>query len=120
MSFNIIKHRGRQDRATTLNNKQVTRQDSLFVPEWRAMVKCAPYDEHFIYENPDVRPGTSAYMCTCGSAAVVAPPGPKGLFVCQMHATTGLHTTSLVNLDKFKEQAAGQTIEVVTKGKKWQ
>lgn len=116
MSFGIIKHRGRQNKATTLNNQQVTRQEALFVPEWGAMVRCAPYEEHFIYANPDGAAGTSAYLCTCGSAAVVAPPGPKGMFVCQMHATHGVHATSLVN----KDEVHGQTIEVVTKGKKWQ
>lgn len=116
MSFSVIKHRGRVDKATTLNNKQVTRQDSLFVPEWRAMVKCAPYDEHFIYEADGIG---SPYMCTCGAPAVVVPPGPAGLFVCKMHLDYGVHVTSVINLKDFP-QHAGQTVEVVTKGKKWQ
>ena len=115
--FDIIHHRGDPRATTTLKGRQVTRHEALFVPEWGALVKCAPYDDHFVYENPDHSEGASSYMCTCGSAAVVVPPGPLGLFVCLYHATYGRHTTSDVNLKDF-EKVAGQIVEVKG-GKRW-
>lgn len=118
MTFNIIRHRGDPKKATTLKNRQVARQEQLFVPEWGAFVKCTPYGEHFIYENPDTSAGSSSYLCTCGSAAVVVPPGPKGLFVCQFHVDYGFHQTSVINVKDF-EKSAGQTITVNPKGKRW-
>lgn len=91
MSFNIIRYRGDPKETNTLKGLKVKRSETLFVPEYGALVKCAPYDNHFVYHDPT--PNQSAYMCTCGSPAVIAPPEPTGLFVCLFHATYGHHTT---------------------------
>ncbi len=91
----------------------------MFIPEWGEFIPCAPYDDHFVYLNPDTSPGSSAYMCTCGSVAVVANPekGMGRMFVCLFHATYGAHTTSYVNRGDWPD-IAGDTIEV--KGdKRW-
>jgi hypothetical protein len=117
--FDIIRHRGAPRRATTLKGREVTRQEKLFVPEWNAWVPCAPYDDQFLYENPEKSDGTSAYLCTCGSVAVVINPERDAgrLFVCLFHATYGSHTTSHVNLKDWLG-IASQEIEV--KGdKRW-
>lgn len=116
MTFNIIKHRGDPKEAKTLKGKLITREETLFVAEWGAFVKCTPYDDHFLYQ--DNTPEQSAYLCTCGSPAVVTPPGPQGMFVCLFHATYGFHQTSVINVKDF-EKSAGETIEVSQKGKRW-
>lgn len=90
-NFNIIRYKGDPKKTKTLKGRNVVREESLLVPEWAAFVKCTPYDNHFIFHDPT--PEQSAYMCTCGSVAVVAPPGPDGMFVCLHHATYGNHTT---------------------------
>jgi len=89
--FNINRYRGDAKKTITLKGRPVKREESLLVAEWTAFVKCAPYDNHFIYHDPT--PQQTAFMCTCGSAAVVVPPGPDGMFVCLHHATYGNHTT---------------------------
>lgn len=110
--MNVIHHFGDPKQATTLKGKQIKRQEQLFVPEWNALVPCAPYDDHFIYENPDHNRGSSSYMCTCGSPAVVInPEREKRMFVCLFHATYGSHTTSYVNLKDWPG-IAGQEIDV--------
>jgi len=104
-TFNIIRYYGEPQRATvkTKSGKtyEVHREEKLFVPERGIFITCAPYDNHFIYENPDKSKGTSIYMCTCGAAAVVAgmsayeqDASPQGLmFVCLLHAQFGMHST---------------------------
>ena len=116
MTFNIIKHAGDPKKATLADGTVIHREEKLYIPEWEVFVACAPYSSHFVYMNPVL--GQSAYMCTCGSPAVITPPGPEGLMVCLFHATHGFHTTSVINKKDFSEKA-GQTIEVDPKGKKW-
>lgn len=89
--FSIIRYRGEPKKATTLHGETVFRADQLLIPEWGAFVKCAPYDDQFIYANS--ADGEPSYMCTCGSVAVVVPPSPEGLMVCLQHQTFGYHTT---------------------------
>ena len=112
-SFSIIHHKGRVNKATTLDGVVVERQEQLFVEEWGNFVPCAPYDEHFVYENPDTSQGSSSYMCTCGSVAVVVNPERDAgrLFVCHFHETYGSHTTSHVNKKDF-ENVAGETLKI--------
>ena len=100
--FNIIRVRGTPNKAHLPDGTEVERLDKLFVPELRGFIMTAPYSEHFIFEIPrsvaHKFPG-SAYLCTCGSAAIYTGPqgyvldaSPQGkLFVCQAHATTGKH-----------------------------
>lgn len=114
--FNIIQHAGTPQKALLPDGKTyVYRQEKLFIPEWGAFVLCAPYDDHFIYETNAVG---SAYMCTCGSTAVVAPPDPSGLLVCKFHADEGYHTTSVVN-KKDVPALSGELVDP-SKGRTWQ
>lgn len=79
-------------RATTLKGKRVERHQQLFVPQFKALVPCAPYDDHFIFYTRDQL--SSAFMCTCGSPAVVVTPDDgKMLLVCLFHATNLVHAT---------------------------
>jgi hypothetical protein len=118
MTFNIIHHRGSPQKATTLKNQTVYRQEKLFVEEYEVFINCAPYEEHFIYLNPNTSIGEPSYCCTCGSPAVITPPGPNGMFVCLFHANYGYHTTSVINKKDF-EKVAGQKISPIKKGVKW-
>lgn len=100
-NFSIIRHRGQQNKAQLEDGTWVERQEFVLVPEYGGFVRCADYLEHFIYENPNTKQKGSAYLCTCGSMAVLTGPGgyvldasPQGkMMVCYVHATTGLHTT---------------------------
>lgn len=115
MTFNIIKHRGDPQRAALpKHNVIVKRRERLFVEEWGRLITCAPYDNHFIYTNPDHSRGQSSFMCTCGSPAVVATPFGARLFICLNHATYGFHSTSQVNKDDF-----GKGDIVIKKGRRW-
>lgn len=111
MSFEIIHHRGMVREATLLDGTKVYRQEEIFVPEWNAAVKCAPYLEHFIYENPVKLVGSPAHVCTCGSTAMVRGGHAKGLFVCMQHEQFGNHTTSFLNL-KDIDKVAGKLLSV--------
>ncbi len=71
------------------------------------LVKCAPYDNHFIYEDTSGKLNRWVQMCTCGGPAVLAgykaykrdaspttsmdSTRPGEMFVCYSHATTGKH-----------------------------
>jgi hypothetical protein len=118
--FTLIKHAGDPNRAT-FEGITVERQEKLFIYEWGGFVGCAPYDEHFIFEIPQVRkrPGLSEYLCTCGSAAIVIhPESPqKRLFCCQFEALYGLHQTSVINKDDF-EDIAEETLDP-ERSRKW-
>lgn len=109
--FNIIRHRGEPKEAQTLKGRKVVREQALLVPEWGQYVPCAPYDNHFIYA--DQTPGQSSYMCTCGSPGVVINEENERarLFVCLLHATSGSHATSYINLKDFPN-VAGRTIDI--------
>lgn len=114
MTFKLIKHAGEVKKATLADGTVVNRQSVIFVEEWGVMVKCAEYDTHFIYPNPDTSEGSSAYLCTCGNPAVVAPPSPAGLFVCLFDLNTGMkgyHATSLYNLKDW-DKTKGQTFDL--------
>lgn len=114
MTFNIIHHLGKVKEATTSGGIAVKPLGQVFTQEY-GLVKCVDYDDHFIYENPDTRAGTMAYLCTCGSMAVVANPYHAGkMFVCHHHATFGFHQTSQVNKKDFE---AGKP--VIRKGRRW-
>lgn len=99
--FNIIKHLGTLGDATTHSGKKIARRDALFMPSFTRLIKCAPYDNHFIYRvpNSDSVIGASTIMCTCGSMAVVTghdayknDGSPQGeLILCHWHATIGRH-----------------------------
>lgn len=99
-SFNIIRYRGQQNKAQLPNGTWIERADRLWVEEY-GLVMCAPYDDHFIFRNPNKKEIGSLYQCTCGSMAVVVGPqgylydaSPQGkMLVCHHHATHGIHAT---------------------------
>lgn len=114
MSFNITKNHGTPKKVVLENGTVIERPEAIFVPEWGVMVKCASYDSHFIYLNPDTSEGSSAYVCTCGNPAVIVPPSPAGLFVCLFDLNSGLlgyHATSLYNLKDW-EKTKGQRLDM--------
>jgi len=78
-------------RQVEVKGRKYHRQEKIFIPEWNQEVVCAPYDDHWIYATK--MPWQSAYMCTCGSAAVVVGAGAKAMLICLHHATFGKHTT---------------------------
>lgn len=100
-SFNIIRYKGDVSKAQTLDGFTVNRQEQIFVKELGRFIPCAPYDNHFIYEEPSKTAGKPSFMCTCGSAAVIAglsayegQQSPSGyMFLCLVHATYGTHNT---------------------------
>ena len=99
-TFNVIRYRGTPTKAKYMN-KWVERQEQILIPEYGGFIPCAPYDDHFIFENPYKEEHTAAYLCTCGGVAVVVgrsgyllDASPQGkMFVCLIHAQTGLHAT---------------------------
>jgi len=112
--FAIIHHRGDPKQATTAKNVIITRQEFLFADQF-GLVRCTPYGDHFIYENPDKSPGSSSFLCTCGSVAVIATPHGEGkAFACLNHATYGFHATSQVDKKDFE-----QSVPIIKKGKRW-
>ena len=100
-SFNIIRHRGQPNRATTHFGLEVHRQDKLWSPEHNRLVPCAPYSDHFIFEIPAKYKNMPAFQCSCGAVAVITgmsgyeqDASPQGLlWVCSNHATYGVHAT---------------------------
>lgn len=95
--FTQIRVRNDLNRAVTVDGDTVERQESIFVPEQGAFIKCSPMDNHFIYETK--RPQRWAHMCTCGSPAVIAGSkayshlgSPEGqMFVCYIHTISNKH-----------------------------
>lgn len=86
--------------ATLGDGTVVRRQDYLFV-HGEGLVKCAPYELHFIYETPKTRKGWGLW-CTCGSIAGVVgfaaytklatPSGSGKMIVCIRHTTLKSNT----------------------------
>lgn len=118
---NFVGHVGQINEAE-FEGVKVTRQEHLFVMEFRALIPTAPYDDHFVFEVPKSRKraGLSEYLCTCGANAVVATPEKESgrMFVCLFNATYGYHQTSAINLKDYQEAAAqGEVLEA--KGRKW-
>jgi hypothetical protein len=111
----IIHHRNSPNSAVTADKKEVRREDKIWYAEYDdegypitgRFIMCAPYDNHFVYEDPmwKIIPGRWAHMCTCGSTAVIvgynaykkdASPSTEGttkgeMFVCYYHAQFGKH-----------------------------
>ena len=100
-NVSIIKHKGDPNTATTLDGFKVERTDKFFIPEMAIFMVCAPYDNHFVYEDPSGKPDRWWAMCTCGGPAVyvganaykhLAEATKSGyLVVCYTHISTGKH-----------------------------
>jgi len=100
-SFAIIRQFGSPNEATTLDGHKVQRKEEIYIPDWGKFVKCAPYDDHFIYEDPEAKKkiGRWVHMCTCGSPAIIvgynqyaqdASKYSGGLLVCKYFTDTSL------------------------------
>lgn len=77
--------------AVTPSGVRVCRQEKILIPEMGKEIVCAPYDDHFIYYTNE--PKQSAFMCTCGSPAVVANLGAGLMLVCLHHVYNEVHGT---------------------------
>ena len=81
------------------DGKTWIRQEYIYMGENFGLVKCTPYDDHFILYDPS-RMGWTTF-CTCGSPAVIIgyndykkDASPQGkLLACYLHAviTPGKH-----------------------------
>jgi hypothetical protein len=69
-TFAIIKHRGDLNHAETADGYKVHRKNKIYFSE-HGWIKCAPYDNHFIYDDPMAYKiiGRWSPMCSCGSPA---------------------------------------------------
>lgn len=103
-SFAVIRNRGQQNEAVTVDGAKVYRQDRIilqsFADEFPDGIQCASYDNHFIYFDPSRKVGRWKTMCTCGSPAVIvgydayskdASKSSSPLIVCLSHAKSGRH-----------------------------
>jgi hypothetical protein len=86
--FNIVKHRGDPKSAFLQSGHTVLKEDYVFFKDDRGMVqkmKCSDYHgTHFVYLDPvynddEKGKGHWAFMCTCGSPAVIVGPGEAEL-----------------------------------------
>lgn len=98
INFGIIRHRGTPHEAQLPDGTTVHGKEHIFVPEY-GLIKCAPYNDNFIYEMPAKFINAPSYACSCGSFACITgisgygqDGSPQGLlFVCHQHATYGVH-----------------------------
>jgi hypothetical protein len=103
--FNIIHHAGYPMEAYTIEGVKVFREDEIFVPEMQEAIRCAPYDDHFVYEEPTHGYGKWSHMCTCGSPAVIVERAAYRkdsaltgkMLICYFHRIYGKHQTSFFN-----------------------
>lgn len=95
-AYKTVRNVGDLKQATLWDGTVVERREHIFVNDVYGLVKCAPYELHFIYETPKTIPGWGLY-CTCGSIAAVvgmtaysklASPTDTGhMLVCVRHTT---------------------------------
>ncbi len=108
-SFSIIHHFNSPNEAVTGDGYIVYREDKLYFPEIARFVRCAPYDNHFIYHDPlyNSKVGRYTPMCTCGAMGWLVGYNaykqdasstnggsglvPGELLVCSVHAQAGHH-----------------------------
>ena len=93
--YSRVRSLGDLKKATLWDETVVERQDYLYVGGY-GMVKCCPYELHFIYKVPDSHYGWGL-MCTCGSIAGVVgykaysklmlPTSTGQMIVCLRHNT---------------------------------
>lgn len=101
-TFSIIKQFNSPTEAVTVDGNKVYRKEKVYIPEWGAFAKCAPYDNHFVYLDTSNKVGRWFAVCTCGSPAVLvgfdaykrdSSKEPLPMLVCYAHASIGTHTT---------------------------
>lgn len=121
-----IKHRGSPTQATLRDGTVVEKE--LMIPFLKAndlegemvMVRAVDYYDHFIYKTPFEWKKSVAFMCTCGSMAVIVDPpvlaaagypeSDHSMLVCKWHMDDSFlygfmkakHATSYVNRKDFQ------------------
>lgn len=74
---------GDKNSAITHDGLKVERQELIYA-EGYGMVKCIPYELHFVYEDKSKKKGRWAFMCSCGSlAGIVSYNEMKSLMTVQ-------------------------------------
>jgi hypothetical protein len=106
--FSVIRSFGDKNTATTHDGDKVERQEYFYCGGY-GMVRTAPYELHFIYQDPramDNHPrkiiGRWQFMCTCGSLAaivsykelvgLVSPELGEYILVCNHHMSLKKNT----------------------------
>lgn len=91
----VVRHAG-QLNWVEVNGERIERGEQIHIGEY-GWVKCAPYDNHFVYRYMKRKGWTT--FCTCGSPAVIVGydaykqmASPQGmLLVCLSHTESGRH-----------------------------
>ena len=97
-TFNIVRQINSPTRATLFDGTVVHRRDKVYVPEYQGEVRCADYDNFFVFAVPKAITGP-AYLCSCGGMAHFIGSkdyshlsSPEGLMLtCMLHTSTGKH-----------------------------
>lgn len=99
--FGTIRGWGDKNKATTHDGLTVERQEYIFV-EGYGMVKCVPYELHFIWEDKSKKRGRWVFMCTCGSPAgiisykamsgMMSPTLGEYVLCCLAHTSSKMNT----------------------------
>jgi len=96
----IIRAHNTPNKVTLIDGTEIYRDPSekIFVPEYGTFIKCAPYDNHFIFEVPMRIKGPS-WLCSCGSPAYMVgmkayshlSSRKNAMIVCHHHTTLNKH-----------------------------
>lgn len=91
----VVRSAGDLQKAKLWDETEVERSELLYV-EGYGLIKCAPYELHFIYEAPKTHKGWGLF-CTCGSIAgvvglnayskLMSPTATGHMIVCIRHTT---------------------------------
>ena len=100
-NFASIRSWGDKNSATTHDGLKVERQDYIFI-EGYGMVKCVPYELHFVWEDKSGKRGRWVFMCSCGSPAgiisykamsgMMSPELGEYVLCCLAHTTSKMNT----------------------------
>ncbi len=98
--YSRVRSVGDAQKATLWDGTVVDRKEYIFVDGY-GLIKCAPYELHFIYETPPSHKGWGL-MCSCGSIAgvvgygaysqLVSPTATGHMIVCIRHTTVKQNT----------------------------
>lgn len=81
--FATIRSFGDKNSAVTHDGIRVERMEFIYAEGYN-LVKCIPYELHFVFEDKSKKKGRWAYMCTCGSiAGIIAWKEVKNLMSIQ-------------------------------------
>ncbi len=96
-----IRSWGDKNTAETHDGIKVSRQEYIYA-EGYGVVRCCPYELHFVYEDKSGKKGRWAYMCTCGSIAgiisykdvktLMSPTLGEYILACVHHTATKQNT----------------------------